>query len=87
MKRDEKRQHLAGDEATYCTKPLGTTLAWACQGKQAALTLVLLEQIQMEFCNFYTARGCTPEQRVGDLEGHPCHNSPMLERQESLRGA
>lgn len=69
MKRDEKRQHLAGDEATYCTKPLGTTLAWACQGKQAALTLLLLEQIQPEFCNFWRGRGCTSKLRVGGLEG------------------
>lgn len=49
MKRGSKRQHLAGDEATYCTKPPGTTLASACQGKQAALTLGLLEQTQPEF--------------------------------------
>lgn len=34
---------MAGDEATYCTKPPGTSLAWACRGKQAALTPALPE--------------------------------------------
>lgn len=57
MKRGSKRQHLAGDEATYCTKPPGTTLASACQGKQAALTLGLLEQTQPEFCGLIYREG------------------------------
>lgn len=64
---------------TYCTQPLGTTLAWACQ-ERGSFNPCAAGAAHTQFGNFSTVRSCVSEQEVEDLEGDPCPNSQTLER-------